>query len=110
MKNFRIIYAKPARGDLAAIYDHLAESLGNQVAGRVCGRITTDIHSLSYLPERTAPFQKEPWYSRGWRKLIAANHYTVFLSVDTDRAEVYIFRIIFSGMDIQAMLDCETIH
>lgn len=104
MMDYEIVYTEQAQNDLDTLYDYLSATLTSEVADRVRLRVLDEIDTLATLPERTAPCQEEPWHSDGWRKFFAAKHYTVFLTVDKPSARVYIARVFFSGMDIDAAL------
>lgn len=93
--------------DLEELFDYLDLELSRDVADRIFRHITGEIAAKSAMPEQTSPFLREPWHSYGWRKFIAAKHYTVFLTVDNKTGRVIITRIFFSGMDIDAVLQVD---
>lgn len=55
------------------------------------------------MPERYRRYEKEPWYSRGWR-IMPVDHYCVFYMLDHDQRIVNITRVLYGGRDIENVL------
>jgi toxin ParE1/3/4 len=60
--------------------------------------IRTEIEKLSYMALSIAPVDKEPWHSRGVRKIIAKNFY-IYYRRDESSCRVYIMNVIYAKRD-----------
>lgn len=59
--------------------------------------------SLNQMPEHFREYEKEPWHSRGLR-IMPVDNYCVIYIPNTDDAVVTIFRVMYSGRDIEMQL------
>lgn len=104
---FVIRYTTRARSDLKDLYTYIAFSRNEkEIAGRLLDRIRKEIRSLDTLPERFRNVDWEPWASRGIRQMPVGRH-LVYYQVDTELRQVYIFRIVYGGRDIENILSSE---
>ena len=62
------------------------------------------VRTLDTFPLRNALFENEPWRSGGLRKLPVKN-YLVFYTVDEEKKNIHIIRIIYGGWDIDKQLN-----
>ena len=102
-EKYQIIYSPQALDDLKGIYAYIAFSLNTAATARKqVGRIRSEISSLSTMPERYALVQWEPWYEMGLRKM-TVNNFVVFYLVEKEERTVTVVRILYGGMDIDAV-------
>ena len=94
-----------ARLDMRMIYEYIAETLMEPViAQKQYTRIEKAVYSLDQMPERYRQYEKEPWRSRNLR-VMPVDNYIVFYTVDNEKREVTVIRIMYGGMDTKRELD-----
>lgn len=102
--SYGIFYTAKAQDDLKEIYEYIAFGLQEPMTARkLYGSIASAKHTLDTFPLRNALFEKEPWQSRGLRKLPVGN-YLVFYTVDEEKKNIHIIRIMYGGRDIDRQL------
>lgn len=99
MDSFQIIITPDAEADLLEIRDYVAYTLlVPDVALDYIRAIRKEIEKLSYMAVSIAPVAREPWRSRGVRKIIAKNFY-VYYRPDESSGIVYVMNVIYSKRD-----------
>lgn len=94
-----------AERDLRSIYEYIAFELQSvQNAKEQLDRLEESICGLDQMPERYRRYEKEPWYSRGWR-IMPIDHYCIFYVPDHDHKIVNIVRILYGGRNMKSVLD-----
>lgn len=97
-----------AEKDLRSIFEYIAFELQSvQNAVGQLDRLETAIASLSEMPERWIRYDKEPWFSRGLRRMVVDN-YLVFYIPDKDDRMVTIIRVMYGRMDVDRVLSDQT--
>ena len=105
MERYRVTIETPARQDLRDIFKYIAETLREpQTAYRLLGRIRKAIEDLDHMPERFPLYELEPWCSRGIRRLNIEN-FSAFYLVTKDSLTVSVLTVIYSGRNIDKILD-----
>lgn len=100
-----IVYTLQARQDLKNIYEYIASSLlAPDTARSMYQKIIQSARSLESMPERNPLYKEEPWHSRGIR-FAPVKNYLLFYTVSNKTHTVFIFRILYGGMDISRQLD-----
>ena len=56
------------------------------------------MEKLSYMADSIAPEEREPWHSRGVRKIMAKNFYICYRS-DEVSGRVYVLNVIYAKRD-----------
>ena len=103
-ESYKVTYSPQALSDLKEIYSYIAFSLQTvTTAKNQINRIRKEIRSLSTMPERYAALDWKPWSNMGMRK-VAVNNFVVFYRVEKEKFTVTVFRILYGGMDIDAVL------
>lgn len=101
---FNVIYSADAVNDLRNIYRYIAfELLAPDAASSQVNRIREEIRSLSFMPDRYAGVDWEPWKSRNTHK-VPVDNFVVFYMVNTGKMTVTVLRIFYSGQDIDNIL------
>jgi toxin ParE1/3/4 len=101
---YRIDITDQADSDLRSIYEYIALELqAPENAQNQLNRLENEIMTLEEMPERFRLYEKEPWRSRGLR-IMPVDNYCVFYIPNKEEAVVVIFRIIYSGRDIETQL------
>ncbi len=101
---FEVIYAEQALNDLLGIRHYIAtELLAPETARRWSERIMAAIEGLNEMPNRHPLVGKDPWRSRGLRKLVV-NHFVVFYLPMEKRRQVLILTILFGKRDLTKIL------
>lgn len=99
MNSYEIIVTSDAEADLYKIKDYIAETLqAPDVALNYIRVIRKQIEKLSYMADSIALEKREPWHSRGVRKIIAKNFY-VYYRLDNMTNKVYILNVIYPKRD-----------
>lgn len=102
--SYTVVLSRRAFEDLNEIYEYIAYELQSvQNAAAQLTRLEESISALDQMPERFRRYQKEPWYSRGWR-IMPVDHYCVFYMPDHDREVVNITRVLYGGRNFDAVL------
>ena len=102
---YRIRYSPAALDDLKDIYAHIATVLrAPENASKQIHRINEEICSLDFMPCRYEQVDWEPWKNMGMRK-VAVNNFVVFYTVDQNRLNVTVIRIVYGGRDLRCILD-----
>jgi len=102
---WNILLTNQAEADLRGIYEYIAfELLQSGTAQKLTRRIIAHISKLSHMPQGYALYQKEPWKSRGLRRINDGN-YAIFFVPIKSKQTVAVIRIIYSGRDIERILD-----
>lgn len=106
--NYDVQITEEADADLRGIFEHIAYKLRSltNATGQL-DRLEAAIYSLDQMPERYALYQKEPWHSRGLRKLPVDN-YLVFYVPIKETNTVHIVRVLYGGQDVEAQLNEHT--
>ena len=99
MDSFEIIITPDAEADLQEIRDYIAYTLlVPDTALDHIRAVRKEIEKLSYMAESIAPVDKEPWHSRGVRKIISKNFY-IYYRLDKSSGRVYVMNVIYSKRD-----------
>ena len=104
MEKFEVYIVASAEMDLSGILDYITEVLKEpEIAIHIYLSIRKKISTLKELPLRNNVVREEPFRSLGIRLLYVEN-YTVFYSVDEDKLEVHVLRILYSRRQWQNLL------
>lgn len=104
MSKWVVIYSDLAKQDLRNIYQYIAYSLiAPETARAQADRIMTEIEALDEMPMRCSPYDKEPWKTRGLKKLFVDNFTVYFLPIEKAK-EVLIVTIMYSGRNAEDIL------
>lgn len=99
MNSYEIIVTPDAEADLYEIRDYIAETLlVPDVALNYIRVIRKEMEKLSYMADIIAPEEREPWHSRGVRKIIAKNFY-IYYRPDEASGRVYVLNVIYAKRD-----------
>ena len=105
MREWKVILTPEFKQEFKDIYSYIAkELLVPETARNQAARILDKVEKLSDMPNRFPLFEKEPWRSRGLRKLLIDN-YIVFYYPNEQTKEVVIFHVFYSGRNIDELLD-----
>ena len=101
---YKIALTKQADTDLRSIYEYIAFTLFEpETAARQLDRIEKGVLSLDKMPERFGVFEKDPWFSRGLRKMPVDN-FIVFYISNVEDETVTVIRVMYGGRDIDKQL------
>ena len=105
MSDWNILLTDQAESNLRAIYEYIAFTLLEPAtAAKLTQRIKVKISKLKVSPQSYAVYPKEPWRSRGLRRVNAGNYAIFFVPVE-NRQTVVIIQIMYGGRDIERILD-----
>lgn len=105
MKTWNIAVTPEFRDDIRNIYAYIScELLEPEIAKNVADRILKAVASLSELPLRHPLYEKEPWYSRGLRKMSVGN-YVVFYLTNEESSTVIVLHVFYAGRNIEKCFD-----
>lgn len=104
MKKWNIKVTPEFRDDLRNIHAYISgELLEPASAKNVADRILKAVASLSELPLRYPLYEKEPWHSRGLRKMSEGN-YVVFYLTNEETSTVIVLHVFYAGRNIEKCL------
>ena len=99
MNSYEIIVTPDAEADLHEIRDYIAETLlVPDVALNYIRVIRKEMENLSYMADSIAPEEREPWLSRGVRKISAKNFY-IYYRPDEVSGRGYVLNLIYAKRD-----------
>ena len=102
--SYKVTYSPQALDDLKGIYSYIALSLkAASTAQKLVNRIRKEIRSLNTMPERYALLELESWDYPAIRKLTVDN-FVVLYTVEKNTKIVSAIRILYGGMNIDAIL------
>ena len=105
MKKWDVQLSEPAEDDLDDIYRYIAETLLEPVvAWHQIERIRKAVFSLDVLPERGSLFPREPWQSRGVRRVFVDN-YCILYEIQETTDTVNVIAIMYSKRNIEEVLN-----
>jgi toxin ParE1/3/4 len=96
MKKFEVSFRPLAEADLFALYRHIAEDAGHEIAGGYIDRLEATCMALGTFPERGA---RRDDIRRGLRTVGFERRATIAFLVK--RSEVVIVRIFYGGQDYE---------
>lgn len=104
MSKYTVVYSDQAKQHLRNIYQYIAFSLFvPDIASKQTKRIMDAVDSLDEMPLRNPSYDREPWQSRGVRKLIVDNYIAFYRAID-ERQHVLIIAILYVGQNIEKTL------
>ena len=102
--SYKVNVADAAENDLRAIFSYIAVELQSYInAVGQLERLESAIRSLSEMPERYRCYDKEPWRSRGLRRM-SVDRYCVFYIPDISSRSVSVIRVMYGGLDVDRRL------
>ncbi len=105
MKKWNVTVTPEFRDDIRNIHAYISnELLESASAKNVVDRLLKAVGELSELPLRYPLYEKEPWYSRGLRKMSVGN-YLVFYLTSEETSTVIILHAFYAGRNIEKCLD-----
>ena len=79
MNSYDIIVTPDAEAEISELAEYISVNLGvPEVALNYIQCIRREIKKLSYMADSIAPETREPWHSKGVRKIIAQNFYVYY--------------------------------
>lgn len=107
MIEYGVFYSPAAISDLEAIYQYIACSLSNPIAGGAQeARIRKGIRGLGRFPLQCERVDWEPWRSMGVRRLLV-DHFLAYYTVDEAVKEVTVLRIFYGGQNIEEIVNAQ---
>ena len=105
MKKWNITVTPEFRDDIRSIHSYISNELLEPASAKnVTDRILKAVSSLSELPMRYPLYEKEPWHSRGLRKMSVGN-YVVFYLSNEESGTVIVLHVFYAGRNIEQCLD-----
>ena len=104
MNTYDVALTEQAEKDLSEIFEYIAFTLEefDNARGQIA-RIQNAIDNLETMPERHKPYEKGLWKNRNTH-YFPVDHFVVFYTVDNTSLSVFVFRIMYSGRDIDKQL------
>jgi len=105
MKEWSVQISRQADIDLREIYEYIAMTLLEPItAWNLVRRIEKRISKLNTMPQSYAAYNKEPWKSRGLRRINEGKYAIFFVPTEKDHI-VVVTRIVYGDRDIERILD-----
>ena len=88
-----------AEAEISDLAEYISVTLGvPEVALDYIQRIHREIKKLSWMADSIALETREPWHSKGVRKIIAQNFY-IYYRTDDASGKVYVLSVIYARRD-----------
>ena len=105
MKKWNVTVAPEFGDDLRNIHSYIANTLLEPaIAKNLIDRILKAVSTLVELPLRYPLYEKEPWQSRGLRKMSVGN-YVVFYLANEESGNVIVLHVFYAGRNIEKCLE-----
>lgn len=105
MHEWKVVLTPEFKQEFRNIYAYIAEVLlVPETAKKQVVRILDEVERLNEMPQKFALVEKEPWHSRGLRKLVVDN-YIVFYMPNEKTSEVIVLHVFYGGRNIDDLLD-----
>ena len=103
MREYEVFITTAAEKDLQEIFKYIAsELLERETASNLCDRIEQEILKLDTMPDRYAPYKKEPWFPRGLRFFPVGNFLIFYIVRDSD-STVHVLRVMYAGRNLEEL-------
>ena len=104
MRKYDVIITNAAEKDLQEIFTYITlQLLEPETAISLCIRIEQEILKLDTMPDRYAPYKKEPWFPRGLRFFPVGNFLIFYIVRDSD-STVHVLRVMYAGRNLEELL------
>ena len=104
MSEWKVVLTPEFKQEFKDIYAYIAEILlVPETAKKQVRRILDQVEKLNEMPNKFSLIEKEPWRSRGLRKLMVDN-YIVFYYPNEQTKEVVVFHVFYGGRNIDELL------
>jgi toxin ParE1/3/4 len=104
MSKWQIIVTPEFQNEIWEIHSYIANTLlVPETANKQINRIFDMVESLDDMPERFPRYDKEPWFSRGLRKVNVDNFIIFYLPVEKTR-EVVVLHVFYGGRNISELI------
>lgn len=105
MKKWNVTVTPEFGDDLRGFHAYISNTLLEPViAKNLVDRILKAIGKLTDLPLRYPVYEKEPWQSRGLRKMNVGN-YVVFYLTNEETGTVIVLHVFYAGRNIEKCLE-----
>jgi len=105
MSQWKVLFTEQAETDLRGIHEYIAHTLLEPgIAIKLTQRIKAKINKLTVSPLSYALYPKEPWKSRGLRRVNEKNYAIFFVPVKSKNT-VVVIRIMYAGRNVELILD-----
>ncbi|MCL2112233.1 MAG: type II toxin-antitoxin system RelE/ParE family toxin [Clostridiales bacterium] len=105
MNAWRTYITEQAEYDIRSIHEYIAHTLfAPDAAKRITSKLMDSIDRIEELPKGCPILRKEPWHSRGVRRKNSGN-FAIFYVADDATEVVTIIRIMYSGRNVEEVLD-----
>lgn len=96
LSEYEIIIEAKAKADMIQIFEYIDNTLlEHNTASKIYLSIYNAINSLNVFPQRCGVIIKEPWHTKGIRRLLSGN-YSIFFVIHEETHRIHIFRVIYS--------------
>ena len=104
MSDWKVILTPEFKQEIRDLHSYIANTLlVPETAIKLIRRIMSEVESLDDMPLRHSLYEKEPWHSRGLRKLPIDN-FLVFYLPNEQTNEVVIFHVFYGGRNIEDII------
>ena len=105
MSQWKVKLSPEFKQEIRDIHSYIANTLlVPETALKQVDRILSAVESLNEMPHRNPLYEREPWKSRGLRKLIVDN-FVVFYLTNDNQKDVVIFHVFYGGRNITELLE-----
>ena len=105
MSEWVVVLSPDFKSEVQKIHSYIANTLlVPETALKQVHRIIDGVKSLKNMPLRFPLYEKEPWRSRGLRKL-SVDNFIVFYWTNEKTGEVVVFHVFYGRQDIENILN-----
>lgn len=104
MSTWNVILTPEFKQEFKNIFDYIANVLlAPETARKQANRILDSVEKLSDMPNKFCLVEKEPWRTRGLRKMLVDN-FIVFYLPNHPTNEVVVFHVFYGGRNLDDLL------
>ena len=105
MKKWNVTVTPEFGDDIRGIHSCISNTLLEPtIAKNLIDRLLKAVGELSELPLRYPVYEKDPWQTRGLRKMSIGN-YVVFYLTNEETSTVIVLHVFYGGRNIEKCLD-----
>ena len=105
MSEWNVKLSPEFKQEVRDIYSYIANTLlVPETALKQIDRILKAVESLDEMPQRNPLYEREPWKTRGLRKLVVDN-FVVFYLINEKQKDVVILHVFYGGRNITELLE-----
>lgn len=105
MSQWKVKLSPEFKQEVRELYSYVANALlVPETALKQVDKILNAVESLAEMPQRHPLYEREPWKTRGLRKLVIDN-FIVFYLTNEKTKDVAVLHVFYGGRNITSLLE-----